>query len=73
MVKILLIFHLIHLNNKNVTIELKGSEIDCPNFQPDFVFTSPPYFNAEKYDLKNNSEALHKVAEMYLDDFFITE
>lgn len=45
----------------NVSFELKGSEIDCPEKEYfDFVFTSPPYYKIEKYLGEKQSHKLFK-------------
>lgn len=45
---------------KNIKYELKGSEIDKPEFEADFVFTSPPYFIIELYQGKDSSHYYRK-------------
>ena len=54
---------------KKVIFELKGSEIDSPDFKPDFIFTSPPYFNIEKYDGIDSSHKNYKRFDIWMRDF----
>jgi hypothetical protein len=57
-------------SNIQVAYEMIGSETSCPeeNFF-DLVFTSPPYFKAEKYAGENQSHALYKKFDQWLDGF----
>jgi hypothetical protein len=53
-----------------VQLEMVGSETSCP--EPDFfdlVFTSPPYFKAEKYAGEMQSHALYKKFDDWLNGF----
>jgi len=55
-----------------VHFEMKGSEIDCPEKDFfDLVFTSPPYFKAEKYAGEMQSHALYKKFDQWLNGFML--
>ena len=54
----------------NVSFELLGAEIDCPQSNYfDLVFTSPPYFQIEKYQGDNQSYKLYKKYGEWIDGF----
>lgn len=59
------------LNSKtNVHFEMIGSEIDCPSENYfDLVFTSPPYFKAEKYAGEAQSHILYKKFDDWMNGF----
>lgn len=56
-------------DNKKITYELKKSETDSPDIEPDLIFTSPPYYNIEKYDGMDQSHKNYKKFEDWLSKF----
>jgi len=53
----------------NISFEYEGSEVDAPNGVYDLVFTSPPYWKAEKYQGDKSSHVLYKKFEDWLNLF----
>jgi len=53
----------------NISFEYEGSEISPPDGKYDLVFTSPPYWKAEKYQGEKSSHALYKKFDEWMDKF----
>jgi hypothetical protein len=53
----------------NISFEYAQSEIDSPEGEFDLVFTSPPYWKAEKYKGNLSSHQLYKKFDDWLENF----
>lgn len=53
----------------NISFEYQQSEIDAPVGEYDLVFTSPPYWKAEKYQGNLSSHQLYKKFDDWLENF----
>lgn len=53
----------------NISFEYEGSEVSAPEGQYDLVFTSPPYWKAEKYQGEKSSHVLYKKFDEWLEKF----
>jgi len=59
-------------HKNKVSFEYEGAEINAPQGSYDLVFTSPPYWKAEKYQGEQSSHLKYKKFDEWLDKFLFT-
>lgn len=55
----------------SISFEYVGAEVDSPDGEFDLVFTSPPYWKAEKYHGEKSSFRMYKSFDEWLDGFLL--
>lgn len=58
-------------HEKEVSFEYEGAEVNSPEGSFDFIFTSPPYWKAEKYQGDKSSHVLFKKFDDWLSGFMM--